>query len=146
MNMEFTSEQLQKIKATTTPAELLALAEAEGVPLTEAEATACFTRLNPPAGELTDQELEAVSGGGCAGFEKPEFHNGDHVMQEGRTCCNSEHSDYRGAQYILVSCHSPYWIVTGSSRYMLTGRIYDVKCPGCGMSTTVHGTLLWPVN
>lgn len=67
MNMEITLEQLMKIKEAKTPEELLALAKAEGVPLTEAEANEYFTRLNPPAGELTDQELEDVSGGGCGG-------------------------------------------------------------------------------
>lgn len=67
MNMEITLEQLVKIKEAKTSEELLALARTEGVSLTEAEANEYFTRLNPPVGELTDQELEDVSGGGCGG-------------------------------------------------------------------------------
>lgn len=48
-----------------TARELLSLAKAEGLSLTENEAQVLFQRLHHPIGELSDHELEAVSGGGC---------------------------------------------------------------------------------
>ena len=65
--MELTHEQLQKAMGAGSAEALLDLAWAEGVALTAAEAEAYFTKLHPPAGELADEELEAVSGGGCGG-------------------------------------------------------------------------------
>lgn len=44
-----------------------ALAAEQGITLTAEEARALFARLHSPAGELADEELDAVSGGGCGG-------------------------------------------------------------------------------
>lgn len=63
--MEFSEHQIARAVQAATVEELLALARTEGVPLTEAEAEELFARLHPPVGELSDQELDAVSGGGC---------------------------------------------------------------------------------
>ena len=63
--MEISAHQLARAAQAATAEELLKLARAEGVSLTEAQAEALFVRLRPPTGELTDQELDAVSGGGC---------------------------------------------------------------------------------
>ena len=45
--------------------ELLELAKANGVEMTADEAAAYFAQLNPKSGELDDDELDAVAGGGC---------------------------------------------------------------------------------
>ena len=65
--MNLTPEQRLKAMRAGSAEALLDLAGAEGVALSPAEAKACFDRLHPPAGELADDELEAVSGGGCGG-------------------------------------------------------------------------------
>lgn len=57
--------QLQKAQTAATAEELLAMAQAEGYPMTEEEAASVFAMLHPAAGELSDAELENVSGGGC---------------------------------------------------------------------------------
>ena len=56
--MIFTSEQPAKARAAKSAEELLALAKAEGVALTEAEAA--------KSAELNEGELEQVSGGGVS--------------------------------------------------------------------------------
>lgn len=89
---------LMKAKTAKSPAEFLSLAKAEGVDMTEEQAAALCARLNPPPGELTDEELEAVSGGGCGGNGPQKPKPGDTIRvaiggcfgMEGRCCtCRS---------------------------------------------------------
>jgi predicted ribosomally synthesized peptide with nif11-like leader len=54
---------LAKAKTANSAEELLSMAKEEGIPLTEAEATAYFQQLNAVEGELADEELDNVSGG-----------------------------------------------------------------------------------
>ena len=58
-------ELISKAKQTKTPEELITLAKENGIELTEEEAKAYFARLNPKTGELSDEELDNVAGGGC---------------------------------------------------------------------------------
>ena len=58
-----TPEMIEKAKKAKSPDELLALAKENEVELTEEEAKAYFAQLNPTSGELSDDELDAVSGG-----------------------------------------------------------------------------------
>lgn len=62
--MNFTPEQLVKAKAAKSVEELLALAKENNIELTEEEAAKYFSELHKE-GELADEELENVSGGGC---------------------------------------------------------------------------------
>lgn len=55
-----TEEQIQKVRACKNNEELLAIAKEEGI-------------------ELTDEQLEAVSGGSCAGFTRCPQCNSDQV-------------------------------------------------------------------
>lgn len=61
----FTPELIEKAKTAKTPEELLALAGENHIELTAEEANAYFAQLNPTAGELSDDELDSVAGGGC---------------------------------------------------------------------------------
>ena len=58
-----TPELIAKAKAAKSAEELLELAKENDVDLTEEEAKTCFDQLHSNA-ELSDDELEAVSGGG----------------------------------------------------------------------------------
>ena len=60
-----TPELIEKAKAAGSAEELLALAKENGVEMTAAEAAAYFAQLNPKNGELSDDDLDAVSGGAC---------------------------------------------------------------------------------
>ena len=67
--MELTREMLEKVKETKTVEELVALAKENGMELTFQEAEECFARLHK-SGELSDEELDNVSGGGCGTTEE----------------------------------------------------------------------------
>lgn len=67
--MEVSKELLEKAKAAKSESELKALAKAEGISLTDAEAEKFFARLHH-TGELADEELDSVTGG-CGGSGKP---------------------------------------------------------------------------
>ena len=58
-------EMIAKAKEAKSVEELIALAKENGVELDEESAKAYFDRLHPKTGEVSDDELENVSGGGC---------------------------------------------------------------------------------
>ena len=60
--MKFSNEMIEKAKTAKTAEELLAMAKAENIELTEEEAAKAFAELNK-TGELSDEELDNVSGG-----------------------------------------------------------------------------------
>jgi len=62
---DFNAEMIQKAKAAKSAEELLELAKASNVEMTADEAATYFAQLNPKSGELDDDELDNVSGGGC---------------------------------------------------------------------------------
>ena len=66
------TELIAKAKHAKSPEELLALAKENGIELTEESAQAYFNQLNPKTGELADDELDNVAGGGC--------HNGGRLV------------------------------------------------------------------
>ena len=60
--MNISKELLEKAKTAKTAEELLAMAKAENIELTEEEAAKAFAELNK-TGELSDEELDNVAGG-----------------------------------------------------------------------------------
>ena len=77
-------ELLAKAKEAKTPQELFALAKENGVELTEESAKAYFNKLHPKTGELSDSELDNVSGGCGGGYDAsrphPRFTVGQSVL------------------------------------------------------------------
>lgn len=65
-------ELIKQAKAVNSSEELMHLAKENNMELTEEEAATYFAQLNCGSGELDDDELDSVSGGGC--------HNGDGRM------------------------------------------------------------------
>jgi bacteriocin-like protein len=61
----FSAEVIEKAKAAKSAEELLELAKASNVEMTADEAATYFAQLNPKSSELSDNELDNVSGGGC---------------------------------------------------------------------------------
>ena len=79
--MNVSKELLEKARTANSAEELLAMAKAESVELTEEQAVQAFAKLNKN-GELSDEELDNVSGGGCGDPEtpgEPKFNVGDRV-------------------------------------------------------------------
>ena len=60
--MNISKELLEKAKTAKSAEELLAMAKAENIELTEEQAAKAFAELNK-TGELSDEELDNVSGG-----------------------------------------------------------------------------------
>ncbi len=67
--MEMNKELLAKAKAAQNVEELMSFAKANNVELSEESARAYFEQMHAHKGEIADEELDNVSGGGC--------HNGD---------------------------------------------------------------------
>lgn len=65
MENKLTPEIIEKAKQAKTIEELLKLAEENGIELSSEEAKAYFERLTK-SGELSDEELDNVAGGGCS--------------------------------------------------------------------------------
>ena len=78
--MSISKELLEKAKQAKTAEELLELAKAENVELTEEQAAKAFAELNK-TGELSDEELDNVAGG-CGG-RTPKFSVNDRVSHKG---------------------------------------------------------------
>lgn len=74
----FTPEMIEKAKAAKTAEALMALAKENDVEMTEEEAKIYLAQLNPASGELADDELDNVAGGGC-GDDQYEIREGDRV-------------------------------------------------------------------
>ena len=77
--MEMNKELLAKAKEAKTPDELMSLAKENGIELTAESAASYFERLNSKTGELSDSELDNVSGG-CGGGYDPRFAVGETVL------------------------------------------------------------------
>jgi hypothetical protein len=60
------NELIAVAKKAASPEELLALAKEEGLEITSEAAADYFAKLHPVDGELSDEELDNVSGGGCS--------------------------------------------------------------------------------
>ena len=76
--MEFTKELLEKARGADSAEALLALAKENNYEMTAEEAEAYFAQMHK-SGELSDEELENVSGGGCR-------KNGHLVVTVGYSC------------------------------------------------------------
>ena len=83
--MRFTNEIIEKVKTAKSAEELLAMAEAENIELTEEEAAKVFEELNK-SGELSDEELDNAAGGGCGDSNKSGDTPKYSVGQRGCTC------------------------------------------------------------
>lgn len=80
--MNNSKELLKKAKTAKTAEELLAMAKEENIELTSEQAAMVFADLNK-TGELSDEELDNVAGGGCNGLSGPKFFAKDRVSHKG---------------------------------------------------------------
>ena len=75
--MKISKELLEKAKTAKTAEELLAMAKEENIELTEEQAKEYFATIHA-SGELSDEELDNVSGG-CGSGDEPLFTVGQWV-------------------------------------------------------------------
>ena len=99
--MNISKELLEKAKMAKTAKELLAMAKAENIELTEEQAAKAFAELNK-MGELSDEELDNVAGGG--GGRPPKFSRNDRVSHKG-----SDGKAVYGTVVLIIPVESDYW-------------------------------------
>ena len=78
--MNISKELLEKAKTAKTVEELIEMAKAENIELSAEQAAKAFAELNK-SGELSDEELDNVAGGG--GGRPPKFSRNDRVSHKG---------------------------------------------------------------
>ena len=100
-DMNVSKELLEKAKAAKSAEELLALAKNEGIELTAEQAAKAFAELNK-MGELSDEELDNVAGGG--GGRPPKFSRNDRVSHKG-----SDGKAVYGTVVLIIPVESDYW-------------------------------------
>ena len=102
--MNISKELLEKAKMAKTAKELLEMAKAENIELTEEEAAQAFAKMNKN-GELSDEELDNVAGGGCpGGATPPKFSVNDRVSHKG-----SDGKAVYGTVVLIIPVESDYW-------------------------------------
>lgn len=81
--LNFSEDTHAKAKAAESVEELLVLVKESGMELTREQAQLYFARRNPQSGELADEELDNVSGGGCSNTYTAD---GVLLVQSNHTC------------------------------------------------------------
>ena len=93
---------LVKAKQAKNPEELMSLAKENGIELTEESAQAYLYQLQPKNGELADDELDNVAGGGC--------HTGGRLVVSVMHYCDEWRCKDDGSQCdidgVLVNCNT----------------------------------------
>ena len=123
--MELNKELLVKAKEAKTPEELLTLAKENGIEMTAEEAQKIFAQLHPQTSELSDDELDNVSGGGC--------HNGGRLVVSAMHYCDEWRCKDDGSQ----------WVIDGMLECCKTCRV-TAYCHSCQYCTYEKG--LWLCN
>ena len=83
--MQFSKELIEKAIQAKTAEELIEMAKAENIELSAEQAAKALAQLNRN-GELSDEELDNVSGGGCGDSNKSGDTPKYSVGQRGCTC------------------------------------------------------------
>lgn len=137
--MNISKELLEKAKQAKTAEELLAMAKAENIELNAEEAAQAFAKMNKN-GELSDEELDNVSGG-CGrdcepSGDTPKYHVGDRLMMLhpviGRhvsvivTYVSSSKSKIWRASTCLLTAPRPHAIKTGSRMCPNLSWVYGI--------------------
>ncbi len=102
------SELISKAKAAKTPEELLELAKENGEEMTQESAKAYFDLLHPKTGEIADEELNNVSGGGCYNLDGKLIVTSRHSCDKFKcTQCERDHKDGNKDETCLRSAYCP---------------------------------------
>ncbi len=117
MENKITPELIEKAKQAKTPEELIDIAKINNVELTAEEAKTYFGQLNK-TGELNDEDLDNVSGGGC--YAK----DGYLLTTIGYGCDYYEGTDRAGVDGTCCKCK--YWDVKNLTGYVAVGA--QLRC------------------
>ena len=106
-----TPEMIEKAKVAKTAEELYEIAKANNIEMTEDEAAAYFAQLMPKSGELDDDDLDNVAGGGgCLEYEPDPWQVGTKVRVINGISCKK---------------------CGGTDGFMEYNHCWYVACPNC---------------
>lgn len=138
-----TPELIAKAKTAKTAEELQALAKENGLEMTAEEAEAYFAQLHPVSGEMNDDELENVSGGGC--------HKDNRLVVtafklcsnwECKKCYNAHYKNRRLIYDAMYDYDKSTWMHTCTE--LAGGGKYMANCTNCRLCSYEGG--LWLCN
>jgi len=109
---------VEKAKEAKSPKELALMAHKEGIELSDGEAERYYADLHAQEGELSDQELNNVTGGACDEAE-PEKASKYELHKDGDVCGDHEWS-YMVYTGIGAAVVMPYGRKCGNCHYSLT--------------------------
>ena len=128
---DFTEEMIEQAKAAKSAEELIEIAKASGVEMNSDEAATYFAQLGPTSGELSDDDLDNVAGGGC-GDSAPEGMKKIGAFTNANSCKNRE----------CISCgersSKPTGDGYGTHVCGICGTV--VSCSNCKFFTKIDGT------
>lgn len=99
----FSAEQIQQAKGTANPEELMELAKSLHIEMTADEAKCFFEQLHPASGELSDEELDNVSGGGC------KTSGGYTVVTSATKCFTGKYESAQCKEYVGTPAEITVW-------------------------------------
>lgn len=125
---DFDSEIIEKAKSAESVEELLEIAKANNVEITAEDASAYFAQLNPRCGELADDELDNVAGGGCSSTANGGLAPAEPQLCAGQKVYLKEPGHTFGSCYCQnPTCASPvFWI-----EKQIDAEKYLLQCNGC---------------
>ena len=122
----FTAEQIEIAKRANNPEELLALAKENNLEMTEEEANTYFAQLNPASGELSDEELDNVAGGGC------ETSSGHTIVTSAKKCFTGQWECARNVYYPGTEAEISVWENTSNISLRETWWNMSLEHGTCG--------------
>ena len=124
-NKIWTEEQMKKARGAHSAEELLGLARSEGVDMSAEEAAELFELIDMKTGELADEELENVAGGGCKTKVNGKRYT---VVTSGCRCFNGK---FKAAEFGKDSSTiREFWRDWGSSGKRSCARCAHLKFKG----------------
>ena len=125
----YTPKMLDSAKSAGTAEELLALAKENGYEITAEEANIYYQQLNAKTCELSDEELDNVSGGGCNGSDTEEPAPVEQQLYAGQKVYLKEPGHTFGSCYCqnrVCGCNVFYIVkpINDTGTYLL-------ECNGC---------------
>ena len=119
-------ELIVKAKQAKSPEELMALAKESGIEMTDESAKAYFALIHPKTGQVSDNELDNVAGGGCHASD------GREIVTVGHGCTG----------FICKKCGNKNVITGTGVVFCKCGRM--AVCNSCKYCTYEKG--LWLCN
>jgi hypothetical protein len=117
--INYNEENLAKAKQAKSVEELLTLAKESGVEMTAEQAQDILARLNQKSGELADDELDNVAGGGCyAGDGRLVVTLGHYCDHYGCSDCGGEGTAVTSHNTIVCANCRSIWVGCNHCRYV----------------------------